>query len=107
MLPSATAGTTILPARAHSTKPPSPGSFTPIPLPLLNFLPHLLRLLLVRKRETNHTPLPLKGMKKSPVLEILELLINLHVPDYASSGVRCDVDEFEPEGVAYQVVGED
>jgi len=46
-------------------------------------------------------------MKESPVLEILELLIDLHVPDYASSGVRCDVDEFEPEGMAHEVVGED
>lgn len=44
-------------------------------------------------------------MKESPILEIPKPFIDLLVPHHASPGTAY-VHEFEPESVAYEVVGE-
>ncbi len=74
-------------------------------LPLIHLLPELLRLLFVRKAEPEHALLAFKGEEEDAVLVVLEGVVDLLVPQHAAV-VGADVDEFEPEGVADQVVGQ-
>ena len=75
-------------------------------LPLINLFPKLPRLLLIPKTQPKQHLFPLERMEKRAILIILKRVINLLIPYHASVGGR-DVDEFEPEGVADEVVGED
>ena len=120
--PRALAATTtcnlLLPAPSPSPSPsisrlrrPTCKRLTPrilmrILLPLIHLLLKLLRLLLIRETQPKQTLLSLKGKEKRSVLIILESIVYLLVPNYAAVG-GCDVHEFDPEGVAHEVVGED
>ena len=75
-------------------------------LPLIHLLLKLPRLLLVREAEPKTALLTLKTVEEGAVLEVLERVVDLLVPDDAAAG-RADIDELEPEGVAHEVVGED
>lgn len=84
----------------------APGILMRILLPLVHLLLELLRLLLIRKAEPETALLALERVKEGAVLEVLEGVVDLLVPDDAAAR-GADVDELDPEGVAHEVVGED
>jgi len=85
---------------------PAPRILMRILLPFVHLLPKLLCLLLISKAQPEQTFLALEAVEESPVLVILESVVDLLVPDDAA--VRAaDVDQLDPERVAHQVVGED
>ena len=83
-----------------------PRTLMRILLPLVHLLLKLLRLLLIREAQAKHTLLALETVEKGPVLVILEGVVDFLVPEDAAVGGG-DVDEFEPEGVPHEVVGQD
>jgi hypothetical protein len=74
-------------------------------LPLINLLLELPPLLLIRKAQPEHALLALKAEEEDSVLIVLEGVVDFLVPDDAAVGGG-DVDDFEPERVAHEVVGE-
>lgn len=75
-------------------------------LPLIHLLLELLRLFLIREAQAKHTFLALEAVEECAVLVVGECIIYLLIPDDAAVGRR-NVDEFQPERVAYQIVGQD
>lgn len=98
--------TSIPRLRRPTSKRPTPRILMRILLPLIHLLLKLLRLLLIRKTQPRQTIFQLKRMEECPVLVILEGVVDLLIPEDTSVR-RADVYELDPEGVAYEVVGED
>lgn len=75
-------------------------------LPLIDLLLELPRLLFIHKTHPKHAFFAIEAEEENSVLVEGEGVVDLLVPYHSSLGGR-DVDEFEPEGVAHEVVGED
>ena len=75
-------------------------------LPLVHLLLELLCFFFIRETQPKTTFFSLKGVEECPVLEILESVVDLLVPNDASAGLA-DIDELDPERIAHEVVGED
>ena len=74
-------------------------------LALVHLLLELLPLLLVGKGHAEHALLALEAEEEDAVLVEGEGVVDFLVPDDPAVRGR-EVDEFDPEGVAHQVVGE-
>lgn len=83
----------------------TPSVLVRILLPLIHLFLELLRLLLIGKAQAEAAILALEGVEEGAVLEVLEAVVDLLIPDDAAVG-GADVDELDPESVAHQVVGE-
>lgn len=80
-------------------------SFTSILLPFVHLLLELPRLFLVHEGQRGHTLLELEGVEKGSVLVVLEWIVDLLIPYHAAVSRR-NVDQFDPEGISDEVVGE-
>lgn len=79
--------------------------FVCVAFALVHLLLELFGLLLVRKAQSCHTVFELEGMKKGAVLVVLKCVIYLLIPKH-SSVCWTDINELDPECIAYQVVRE-
>lgn len=82
------------------------GVFVRILLPLIHLLLELLRLLLVGERQAGETLLELESVEECAVLVVLEGIVDLLIPYDAAIQGR-DVNQFDPERVSHEVVGQD
>jgi hypothetical protein len=74
-------------------------------LSLINLFLESFCFLLVRKGESHRTALDLEGMEEGPVLVVGEGVEYLLIP-YDTTVRLANIDQFNPEGVAYEVVGQ-
>lgn len=75
-------------------------------LSLIHLLLELLGLLVVGEGEASQASFQFEGVEEDAVLVVGKALEYLLIPDHAAVCGR-QIHEFDPEGVAYQIVGQD